>query len=188
MGEKRKVLMKVWLVLCFIVLIHSSAHILIYGTGVSGFAERGVSGLSIGELNIGETLRMHYSQGSYFSQIILIFEWVFAIFFFIFLLTKFFISLLTKQKVLMKENVFKLQVKRNKDSLTETDIDNLYNLLREQKNLKLGTICSLFGVDKEVALSWGRTLEAARLIIIDYPSFGDPDFVYQEQFDKGGKL
>ncbi len=180
MNEKRSVLKKAALILGFIALIHSSAHILIYGTGVSGFAEGGVSGLSIGELNIGETLRAQYSRGSFFSQIILASEWVFTAFFFIFLLSK--------QKIAMKDNVSKLEIKRNKNSLTETEIDNLYNLLREQKSLKLATICTLFGVDKEVALSWGRTLEAGKLIRIDYPSFGDPDFVYQEKFNKDGKL
>lgn len=180
MDEKRGMLKKIAVILGFIALIHSAMHILIYGTGVEGFAEGGVSGLSVGELNIGETLRTQYSKSSFFSQIVLASEWVFVAFFFIFLLAK--------QKIATKKNVSKLEIKRNKGSLTETDIDNLYNLLREQKSLKLSAICMLFGVDKEVVLSWGRTLEASKLIRIDYPSFGDPDFVYQEQFNKGAKL
>ena len=60
-------------------------------------------------------------------------------------------------------------------------LDNLYEVLKERKNLKLSTISKAYGVENSVVMSWGKALETANLIMVDYPIFGEPNFVYKDE-------
>jgi hypothetical protein len=55
-----------------------------------------------------------------------------------------------------------------------TDLDALYNTLKEKKQLKISSIAKVFKVDKEIALEWGKTLEAGNLASVEYPGIGGP--------------
>ena len=55
-----------------------------------------------------------------------------------------------------------------------TDLDTLYNLLKEKDNLRISTIRKIFKIDKDLAMEWGKTLEEGGLAVIDYPRFSGP--------------
>lgn len=55
---------------------------------------------------------------------------------------------------------------------SKTDLDRLYDILKEKKILKIKNIERVFNVDAHVALEWCKVLENANLAAIDYPRFG----------------
>jgi len=57
---------------------------------------------------------------------------------------------------------------------SETDLDTLYNLLKEKNKLRISTITKIFKIDKDLAMEWGKTLEEGGLAVIDYPRFSGP--------------
>lgn len=78
---------------------------------------------------------------------------------------------------LKSKNEEHIQVNLNKwtkKGKSGTDIDTLYSILKEKKKLNLGTIARVFKVTKENALDWSKILESHELVIIDYPTFGEP--------------
>jgi hypothetical protein len=56
----------------------------------------------------------------------------------------------------------------------KTDIDILYEILQDKKQLKISTVTKVFKVNKDVAMEWGKILESGNLAVIDYPGFGEP--------------
>ena len=57
---------------------------------------------------------------------------------------------------------------------SETDLDVLYKLLKEKNKLRMSTIAKAFKIDNDLAMEWGKTLEEAKLAVIDYPRFSGP--------------
>ena len=57
---------------------------------------------------------------------------------------------------------------------SETDLDVLYKLLKEKNILRISTIAKAFKIDRDLAMEWGKTMEEAKLAIIDYPRFSGP--------------
>ncbi|MGC9309339.1 MAG: hypothetical protein ACP5D2_01435 [Candidatus Nanoarchaeia archaeon] len=55
-----------------------------------------------------------------------------------------------------------------------TDIDALYQLLLERKEISLPIIAKSFNIKKDLAREWGKILESSDLAILDYPTFGEP--------------
>lgn len=55
-----------------------------------------------------------------------------------------------------------------------TDIDVLYSILQENKEVGLSTIESLFKINSEKALKWCKVLEEHNLATIYYPAFSEP--------------
>ena len=56
---------------------------------------------------------------------------------------------------------------------SKTDLDTLYNILKDKKQLRTSSIAKLFKVNKETALNWCKILESGNLAVLDYSS-GDP--------------
>lgn len=56
----------------------------------------------------------------------------------------------------------------------ETDLDVLYEILKNKKKIGLSAVAKSFKVNKEVAMEWCKILESGDLAIIDYPGFGEP--------------
>lgn len=83
-----------------------------------------------------------------------------------------------KKDTLTKEDYLVIKQKKTK---SETDLDILYNLLKNKKRLHINTISKLFGVTKEKALEWGKILENHDLVRIDYPVFNESEINLLEE-------
>jgi hypothetical protein len=156
-------------------ILHGFFHFFILKTGVSELAGTGMSGLALTETNWLDDIKAKASPGNSLSGTVLAVEWG------VILLALALMAI--RRKKLDKEefdlvNVAKLKVEK---TWTKTDLDNLYEVLKERKDLKLQTISKAYGVDKNVVMSWGRALETAGLIRIEYPLFADPKFIYEEK-------
>src|SRR3989344_9070373 len=57
----------------------------------------------------------------------------------------------------------------------KTDLDLLYDLLKEKKKIKVWAIAKLFNVSEDIVLEWARILEAGNLALLNYPKFGDAE-------------
>ncbi len=169
MGKKLALLISLLFV---IVALHTVLQIALFGTGVSGVLESGISGLSIGKISVDRDIKPQYKSLSTTSLVILASEWAFLIILFISAIIK------HKKEVHedMKDNI-KIQKYKEK---TKTDLDILYDVLKEKKHLKLSTITKIFNVSKEVALNWAKTLEAANLAALHYPRVGEPELALNE--------
>ncbi len=56
----------------------------------------------------------------------------------------------------------------------ETDLDVLYSLIKNKKELRISSISKAFNINKDVAMEWCKILESGNLAVIDYPMFGGP--------------
>ena len=89
-----------------------------------------------------------------------------------------------------KEEHVQLSYSRIKNKITrsETDLDILYNLLKEKKRLRIGLIAKTFKIKKENALEWGKILENYKLAIIEYPTFSEPEIrLFEKEKDETEK-
>ena len=73
-----------------------------------------------------------------------------------------------------KSKIPKLSFKAFKKSKTRTDLDNLYKILQERKEVSVGDIERTFEVSNDIAMEWCKILENAELAMIDYPTFKKP--------------
>lgn len=158
--------------LIIITLTHSIAHLTLFGTGIKGVGEKGISGLVIGETKQNEletTLQQNHPGLSPLSRGVLMGEWVLLIIAVI-------ASLAIEKMHAKKENVT-ISMKTIARGKSKTDLDTLYDLLKEKKKLKLSTIATLFHVTEETATDWAKILESGNLAAINYPRIGEPELV-----------
>lgn len=64
---------------------------------------------------------------------------------------------------------------------TETDIDNLFLLLKQLKKLKVSEIMFAFDIDLKKAEEWCKILEEHELGKIYYPAFGETELKWKEK-------
>jgi len=62
---------------------------------------------------------------------------------------------------------------REKDEF-KTDLDRLYNLLQEKKQIRISEIATGFNISKKQAEEWCRILEENELAVLHYPTIGEP--------------
>jgi len=55
-----------------------------------------------------------------------------------------------------------------------TDLDTLYNILKNKKQLRISTISKVFNINDKIAIEWCKILESGNLAILDYPGIGEP--------------
>jgi len=159
-----------------VILVHTGLHLAIYGTQTS--SEKGISGLTIGTIStndIREKLQERFPAAANMSRTILILEWiaVAGVFAGLFFIRKFYHH---KEDVPLDVNVS--EISRGK---SKTDIDVLYELIKEKKRIKILSITKLFDVKEETALEWAKILESSNLAAINYPRVGDPELVINEK-------
>lgn len=169
-GETGVIRVLISLVL-IIIIIHLATHFAIYGTGLPIFGESGISGLSIGPIEVEESsLEGFRDRPGYqnLSKYIVLGEWS---------LMMILIALnFVKEKLNIREEVIDLSATQiYKRSENHTDLDILYEILKEKKSLRLSTISKLFKIDKELVMEWVATLESGNLASINYPRFGEPE-------------
>lgn len=158
-------------------IVHTSVHLALYGTGIAGFGERGVSGYAITD-DVKGTLETKYPKLPSLSQIIIIGEWIALV---LVLAAGFIIEKIAIKKATPAPLALQPQVKTGK---SQTDLDTLFELLKEKKRLKLGAIAVSFHLSDDNALEWAKILESANLATLSYPKFGDPELVLNEEQTK----
>ena len=155
-----------------LVALHTLAHIVVYGTGVSGAVESGISGLSVGGFSIDNDFKPLYVAYSQISLLILAVEWV--------TLLLISLSVFMRHRQTINEDIKQeFNIQKYKSS-TKTDLDILHDILKEKKHLRISTIARIFNVKREVALNWAKTLEAADIATINYPRVGEPELTLNE--------
>lgn len=171
MDRKRGFISLVVLLLIFASIVHSFFHVVVYGTGIPKLAENGLSGYSVGKLDLGEEFSSFYPFRADFSAIIVIIEWIFVISIIVFFYTR----RITGMKVEFDDLMTSFHPE---NSGTKTDLDKLYELLKEKKRLRLSNVAKAFNVDKKVIENWAGALQAGKFITIEYPRFGEPELVF----------
>lgn len=102
------------------------------------------------------------------STIIFVAQWVL-----IFLIVViFFVKFLRRKK---GDRAKHMEIKVEERRGTGTDLDTLYNLLQEKKNLKISEIARIFKITNDKALEWCRILENHELVSTEYPAFSEPE-------------
>src|SRR3989338_5627907 len=161
-------------VLIFIPIVHTTGHFYFFGTGIQGFRETGLSGLSVGERDVGEDATGIYSIDSSISQIIVIGEWI-AVFMFM-------IIAFARSRSRSRDEFNELKISLGKiKGERDTDLDKLYGALQERKRIGFGVIAKAFNVHGKVVHEWAKILESGKLANIDYPRVGDPEIVLVEK-------
>ena len=73
----------------------------------------------------------------------------------------------------------------------ETDVDKLYEIVREKGIIKVKDTAKLLGIDTDQVEEWGRILEEHKLVRLRYPPVGEPVLVlrrFTTDEEKIGKL
>jgi len=159
--------------LILIAITHTLLHLGTYGTGISG--------LAIGKLSIFDKLEKSYTEMSTFSKVIIGVEWLLVITIAIVILSKGKMEL--KRDLTSLKETHNLRIKHRKQK-PETDLDILYDLLKEKKILRMSAIIKLFKINKETAMDWFRIMEEGDLADIKYPTVGEPELSLNEQTNK----
>ncbi|RLG11311.1 hypothetical protein DRN69_07930, partial [Candidatus Pacearchaeota archaeon] len=109
------------------------------------------------------------------STILFVVQWILL---FVVALIFYIKFLKTKKK---EEGEEKIEMKRKKGGgKSHTDLDDLYELLKEKKVLKIPVIAKSFNIDKEKAFEWCKILEENNLVNINFPPFSEPEVVIKE--------
>lgn len=163
--EERPIFFKVFLFVMLVLFI--DAGFFIYANRSLIELNKGVTGDSIKTL-VSES----YGGLSSFSKIFLIVQWLF-------LFGLLLISIL-KDRAMAYQDIGDGPIYLPKIE-QETDLDRLYELLKDKKSLSISVISKTFNVDKNVAMEWGKILESGELVSIEYPVFGDPIIKISEE-------
>ncbi|RMD45471.1 hypothetical protein D6829_02260 [Candidatus Pacearchaeota archaeon] len=151
--ERDNLFLKTIIVIFLVVLVEFLAFSFAYRKSISGFSIADITQL--------------YSSMHTTSKIFLIIQWVIILVIVV-------IALIKNQKVMQRRNkIGSINIKKAMAN-SKTELDALYNILKERKELSIKEICSVFKIKEDLAMEWARILEAGELITIDYPTFGSP--------------
>jgi len=158
-------------IVVFIIIIFSALNIQLF-TSEDSASYTSISGRFIEEVP-------NFPFGLSLSLIAFILQWVVLLLIVIYTYSKF---IQHKKSEQLKVNIHLVKRSFSKSS---TDLDVLYNLLKEKKKLPITTISKLFKITKEKAVEWAKILENHKLAIIEYPAFSDPEVrIYEKEKDE----
>lgn len=171
--QKRRKLASVFLVFILALAVgHLFLQITFFGTGISGFAERGISGRAVDGININ-------GSGFSLSTLILIAEWG--------LLLLGLVFVYARHKIELKKEFESLSaLKSKKHFVPGTELDNFYELLQDMKHFRLASAAKVFDVDDDVVDGWAKTLESQNVAVLTYPRIGGPEILLKNKEEKGG--
>jgi len=66
------------------------------------------------------------------------------------------------------------------EQFLETDVDKLYEIVREKGILKIKEASKMLGIDSEQVEEWGRILEEHKLVRLRYPPVGEPVLILKK--------
>jgi hypothetical protein len=94
-----------------------------------------------------------------------------------------------RDAILLKNKAKSLDIHLKADfNKNKTDLDTLYELLKEKKELPISAITKIFKISHEVALEWCKILESGELVTISFPSFSEPIIRIYEKESKNPVL
>ncbi|MFH1290241.1 MAG: hypothetical protein ABIH92_02415 [Nanoarchaeota archaeon] len=151
--------------LVVVALAHLFLHFTLYGTGIRGFVEGGISGLAVdGSETDGESSGFQLPV----SEMVLFLEWGLILMGVIFVYAK--------HKIDLKKEYHDLKLMKDKKHFSKgTELDNFFELLQEMKHFRLSTAAKVFDVDEEVIEDWAKSLETGRFAVLTYPRIGGPE-------------
>ncbi|MGV8142708.1 MAG: hypothetical protein ACP5NS_03680 [Candidatus Pacearchaeota archaeon] len=79
------------------------------------------------------------------------------------------------------QNEYLVTTIKKSNKVSETDLDILYKVLNEKKELQISELAKYFKVTDKIMLEWCNILEEARMILIKYPLIGSPVAKYIEK-------
>ena len=173
MGAKKFLFTLLVMLVLIIAIIHIILHSALFGTGIPGFYKSGISGFSIGQFS-PEAFRETNTDFLKISWVIIIAEWALLIIM---------ITIAIKKSKMDLKKEFNHALLKEKHSRGEhkTDLDVLYDILKEKKHLHLQTIAKIFKVEAKVAKNWCQILVSGNLATLEYPRFGDPELILNEE-------
>ena len=153
--RERSLSLKIVGLIAFVLLINMSIFVI-------GAQKSGITGFLVKD-NVAKL----YGVLSFPSKIFLIVQWV--------LLIILLMYLVVRNKLALNPNQELAGLNLNEILKTsKTDIDALYCLLQEKKELRILIVSKIFKINKELAMEWGKILETGNLAVIDYPILGGP--------------
>ena len=155
--EGKPIFLKVFSLVLVVVLLNMGYFVFTYGN-----LSKGLSGFSI-----KDTLYSGYSQMYFGVKIFLIVQWA------LLLIILFYASFRDNIIKKLKTETMDFHIKKNLDK-NKTDLDTLYEILKEKKELTISSISKAFNISKDTAMEWCKILESGELVSIDYPSFSEP--------------
>jgi hypothetical protein len=111
-------------------------------------------------------LSMNFLNMSIYLKLFIMLQWIAVIF-----IAIVFVKRSRDKNNIEINTVFRVE---KPNTIYKTDLDTLYNLLKEKKQIGISSIAKSYGVSKEVAMEWARILESGNLADLDYPGFGEP--------------
>ena len=153
--EEKPIFARLLVVIMFIFILNVGLILYSYGNFSTGFTGNAIS----------DTISKAYRGTSFIERIALIAQWVI-----LFLLMAMVLYSDKKVRAKIKE-VKEVKIVKNE---TATDIDALYDLLKQKNQLSISTVSKSFKVSKEVVMIWAKILEEANLTEISYPYMGEP--------------
>lgn len=157
--DEKLIFWRVFLIVSVIFLINVGIYLSNNGEG------KKVTGFSIDNASFGGTIIELYNSIPVTTRIFIGVQWV------VLLLLLVFIYLKDKKIKNVKDEIEGIDLEKASEN-SKTDLDTLYNLLKEKKQLKISTISKLFDVNEDIVIGWCKTLETSELVTIDYSSGG----------------
>ena len=178
---KRAVLVSFIFLLFMIALINTYYNL--YGFAAPNIGKTSISGKAVFNDLLDKTKDLSQK-----TRIIIAGEWLTVIFFLVYILIK--IKNRSEKEKKVEIAIEKKDIKQlPKKSKSDTDIDILYELLKQNKMLTISAISKYFKINKELAMEWCKILEEGNLAEIDYPTIGEPRVIINnpEKVKKEGK-
>lgn len=152
--EERPIFLKTVVIIVGLLLIEA-------GTFFYYFPPKNLSGYSIVDLT------KVYSEISPSSKIFLVIQWA--------VIAIIIIIVFFKNRGIWRRKTEKAGI--NIDAImkkSKTNLDALYTLLQEKKQMSTKSISDLFKIKEDLAMEWIRILESGDLVTIEYPGIGSP--------------
>ncbi|MEK6847191.1 MAG: hypothetical protein AABY16_03430 [Nanoarchaeota archaeon] len=150
------------------------AHTFYSFYSANNYSLSGISGKAISE-DIDEAS----SKISFKHRLILAGEWLLIILIFMVSLIR------AKMEIRGVERVMVTNIKTPR-GIARTDLDLMYELVKEKKAIKIKALANYFKVDEKTIVDWARILEEANLIRLNYPAVGEPQVVLNEEVMENG--
>ena len=161
---KKRANMK-WLKLIAIIL---TVGVLAHTYYLYGSAEKGISGRAT------ENIEKADINSDWIKKIILSGEWLLVISIFIITLLK------AKMEIKAVDEII-VTPKKTKSNISKTDLDLMYEIIKEKKKLKIKTLAKYFKDEESTITEWARVLEEANLLMVHYPTVGEPVVILNEE-------
>jgi hypothetical protein len=167
-GAKTTVFRAFFIAVTLLALFHTFFHVAVYGTGVTGAMQNGISGFVVSKEVISQNLNDTNSAVPGFSLMFIVGEWVF-------LLCSFVLTVFKNGAEAKNERGINISsISKRIKSSTSTDLDVLYELLKEKKRVKVSAVMKAFDLEEEMAMNWCKILESGNLAVIEYSRVGEP--------------